>query len=50
MEREISLSNLCCHAAYPFMGKASGENPEDKSSLGSVKSLQCFHERSYTRS
>jgi hypothetical protein len=22
MEREISLSNLCCHAAYPFMGKA----------------------------
>jgi hypothetical protein len=32
MERETSLSNLRCLAAYPFMGNASGENPEDKSS------------------
>jgi len=27
MERETPLSNLSCLAAYPFMGKASGENP-----------------------
>jgi hypothetical protein len=47
MERTTPLSNL---AAYPFMGKASGENPEDKSSLGPVKFLLCFQERSYTRS
>jgi hypothetical protein len=26
MERETPLSNLRCRAAYPFMGKASGEN------------------------
>ena len=32
------------------MGKASGENPEDESSLGPVKSLLCFNERSYARS
>jgi len=50
MERETPLSNLRCLAAYPFMGKASGENPEDKSSLGPVKSLLCFQERSYIRS
>jgi hypothetical protein len=50
MTRETPLSNLRCLAAYPFMGKASGENPEDKSSLGSVKSPLCFQERSYTRS
>ena len=50
MERETPLSNLRCLAAYPFMGKASGENPEDESSLGPVKSLLCFHERSYARS
>jgi hypothetical protein len=50
MEMEIPLSNLCCRAAYPFMGKALGENPKDKSSLGPVKSLQCFQERPYTRS
>jgi hypothetical protein len=37
MERETSLSNLRCLAAYPFIGKASGENPEDKFSLGPVK-------------
>jgi hypothetical protein len=36
MERETPLSNLRCRAAYPFMGKPSGENPEDKSSLGPV--------------
>jgi hypothetical protein len=29
MERETPLSNLRCLAAYPFMGKASGENLED---------------------
>jgi hypothetical protein len=46
MERETPLSNLRCLAAYPFMGKASGENPEDKSSLGPAKSLLCFQERS----
>jgi hypothetical protein len=39
MERETPLSNLYRPAAYPFMGKASGENPEDKSSLGRVESL-----------
>jgi hypothetical protein len=44
MERETPLSNLRCLAAYPFMG-----NPEDKSSSGPVKSLQCFQERYYTR-
>jgi hypothetical protein len=44
------LSNLHCLAAYPFIEKASGENPENKSSLGPVKSLLCFQERSYTRS
>jgi hypothetical protein len=50
MEKETPLSNLRCRAAYPFMGKASGENPEDKSSVGPVKFLQCFQERSYSRS
>jgi hypothetical protein len=30
-------------AAYPCMGKASGENPEDKSSLGPVKSLNLIN-------
>jgi hypothetical protein len=30
------------------MGKASGENSGDKSSLGPVKFLLCFQERSYT--
>jgi hypothetical protein len=50
MERETPLSNLRCLAAYPFMGNASGENHEDKSSLGPVKSLLCFQERAYTRS
>ena len=44
MERETPLSNLRCLAAYPFMGKASGENPEDKSSLEPVKSFLCFQE------
>jgi hypothetical protein len=33
MERDTPLSNLHCLAACPFMGKASGENPDDKSSL-----------------
>jgi hypothetical protein len=50
MESETPLSSLLCLAAYLFIGKASGENPENKSSLGPVKSLLCFHERSYTRS
>jgi hypothetical protein len=50
MERETPLSNLHCLAAYPFIEKASGENLENKSSLGPVKSLLCFQERSYTRS
>jgi hypothetical protein len=50
MERETPLSNLRCLAAYPFMGKASGENSEDKSSLGHVKTILCFQERSYSRS
>ena len=50
MERETPLSNLRILAAYPLMGKPSGENPEDKSSLGPVKSLLCFQERFYTRS
>ena len=45
MERETPLSNLRCLAAYPFMGKASGEIPEDKFSLGPVKTLLCFQER-----
>ena len=45
MERETSLSNLRCLVAYPFIGKASGENPEDKFSLGPVKTLLCFQER-----
>jgi hypothetical protein len=48
MEKETPLSNLRCLAAYSFMGKALGENPEDKSSLGPVKSLLCFQERSKT--
>jgi hypothetical protein len=30
MERETPLSNLRCLAPYPFMGNASGENPEPK--------------------
>jgi hypothetical protein len=42
MERETPLSNLHCLVAHPFMGKASGENPEDKSILEPVKSLLCF--------
>jgi hypothetical protein len=50
MERETPLANLRRCATYPFMRKASGENPEDKSSLGPVKFLQYFQERSYTRS
>ena len=36
--------NLRCLAAYPFMGKASGENSGDKSILGPVNSLLCFQE------
>jgi hypothetical protein len=31
------------------MGKASGENPDDKSSLGPVKFLLCFQEMSYQK-
>jgi hypothetical protein len=50
MERKTPLSNLHHRAAYPFMGKASGENHEDKSSLGPLKSLQRFQERSHSRS
>ena len=50
MESETPLSNLRCLSVYQFMGKTSGENPEDKSSLGPVRSLLCFLERSYTRS
>jgi hypothetical protein len=50
MERETPLSNLRYLSAYQFMGKASGENLEDKSNLGPVKSLLCFQERYYTRS
>jgi hypothetical protein len=42
MERETPLSNLHCLVAHSFMGKASGENPEDKSILEPVKSLLCF--------
>jgi hypothetical protein len=34
----------------PPLGKVSGENPKDKSSLGPVKFFLCFQERSYTRS
>jgi hypothetical protein len=32
MERETPLLSLRCLAAYPFMGRVSGENPKDKSS------------------
>ena len=38
MERETPLSNLRCLAAYPFMGKASRENLQDKSSFGTCAS------------
>jgi hypothetical protein len=47
LKGESRLSSLRCLAAYPFMATVSGDYPEDKSSLGPVKSLLCFQERYY---
>ena len=38
--RETVISNLHCLAAYPFTGKASGVNPEEKSTVGASKAVR----------